>query len=102
MKKITMLFFLILLPTVNSFGQSPSQVNGGPCRIVDIVAKRGGEVDYVDGKRVLITYDYLRELEKSSPRTCLSLFVSINVKINDIEGVRAIAGKMQYKELHVY
>ena len=105
MKKIMMLLFLILLSTVSSFGQSPSQVNGGPCRIVDMVAKKGSEVDYVDGKRVpgnLVTIDYLRAQEKVSPTNCLSLFVTIHVRIEDIEGMWAIAGKMQYKDFHVY
>lgn len=105
MKKVAILLFSIAFPAMNSFAQEPSQLKGDACRIVDMVAKNGSEVDYVDGKRVpgnLVTIDYLREQEKSSPRSCLSLFVTIHAKIKDIEGVRAIAGKMQYKNFHVY
>jgi len=105
MKIAAILFSLIAFPAMYSFAQQSPQLKGGPCRIVDMVAKNGGEVDYVDGQRVpgnLVTIDYLREQEKSSPRTCLSLFVTIHARIKDIEGVRAIAGKMQYEDFHVY
>ena len=104
MKRVAILLFLIAFPAMNSFAQQPSQLKGA-CRVVDMVHKSSGEVDYVDGKRVpgnLVTIDYLREQEKSSPRVCLSLFVTIHAKIKDIEGVRAVAGKMQYEDFHVY
>jgi len=75
------------------------------CRIVDIVAKKTSEVDYVDGKRVpgdFVTIDYLRAQEKASPRSCLLLFVTTFVTIQYIEDFRVIAGKMQYPDFHAY
>ena len=105
MKRVIILIILSLLPRVNGFAQEQSHVNGDACRIVDMVVKKGGEVDYIDGKKVpgnLVTIDYLREQEKASPRTCLSLFVTGAAKIKDIEGLRVIAGKMQYKEFRAY
>lgn len=105
MKRLAILLFLIAFPVVNSHAQEPSFVKGDACRIVDMVAKKGSEVDYVDGKRVpgnLVTIDYLREQEKSSPRSCLLLFVTSSTRIRDIEGLRVIAGKMQYKDFRVY
>ena len=105
MKRVVILLFLTAFLGMNSLAQEPSQVKGDACRIVDMVAKKGGEVDYVDGKRVpgnLVTIDYLREQEKSSPRTCLLLFVTSSTKIKDIEGLRVIAGKMQYKDFRAY
>src|SRR5579862_6690981 len=71
--------------------QTPHQDSNGECRIVDMVVKTSGEVDYVDGKRVpgnFVNIDYLREQEKSSPRSCLRLFVTSSVKIQDIEDFR--------------
>jgi hypothetical protein len=85
---------------------APAQVRSqNDCRIVDFVMKNTGEVDYVDGKRVpgkLVDLFYLQEQEKSSPRSCLALFVTSSAKIRDIEGTRVIAGKMGYKDFHAY
>jgi hypothetical protein len=78
---------------------------GTSCRIVDVIAIKSGDVEYVDGMRVpgdVTTIDYLRQQEKSSPRTCLLLFVPSSVKIRDIEDFRVIAGKMQYEDFHPY
>jgi hypothetical protein len=105
MKRVAILFFLAAFPGMNSFAQEPSQLKGDACRIVDMVAKKVGEVDYVDGKKVpgnVVTIDYLREQEKSSPRTCLLVFVTSATRIKDIEGLRVIAGKMQYKDFRAY
>ena len=105
MNRILILLLLTAFPGMNSFAQEQSQGKGDSCRIVDMVAKKGGEVDYVDGKKVpgnLVTIDYLREQEKSSPRTCLLAFVTSSTRIKDIEGLRVIAGKMQYKDFRAY
>jgi len=105
MKSVAILLSLIAFPATYGLAQQPPQFKGDACRIVDMVPKNGAEVDYVDGRKVpgnLVTIDYLREQEKFSPRTCLSLFVTIHARIKDIEGVRAIAGKMQYEDFHVY
>jgi hypothetical protein len=105
MTRVIILLFLTTFPAMNAFAQAKSRFNGETCRIVDMVVKTGGEVDYVDGKKVpgnLVTIDYLREQEKSSPRNCLLLFVTPATRIKDIEGFRVIAGKMQYKEFRAY
>src|SRR5258708_5743123 len=110
MKKIFLISFFTFIMgcmiSVAALAQTPHQhVNSG-CRIVDMVVKKAGEVDYVDGKKVpgdFVTIDYLRAQEKSSPTTCLMLFVTSSVKIQDIEDFRVIAtGKIQYRDFHVY
>jgi hypothetical protein len=63
------------------------------------------EVGYVDGIRVpdeVGWLEYLRRKEKSSPRSCLLLFVPTSVKIQDVEDFHVVAGKMQYEDFHVY
>ncbi len=109
MKKILLMLFATIIVGSASFtalAQTPDQDSNGECRIVDMVVKKSGEVDYVDGKKVpgnFVNIDYLREQEKSSPRSCLRLFVTSSVKIQDIEDFRVMAtGKMQYQDFHAY
>ena len=105
--KILLLSLLVSMATpIMALAQAPPQEKS-VCKIVDLVVKEAGEIDYVDGKRVpgnLVDIDYLREQEKSSPspRSCLVLFATSSAKIRDIEGVRVIAGKMGYKDFHAY
>ena len=106
-ERCLLLIMLIAGPSwLATFAQTSPQTETSMCRIVDLVAKHAGEVDYVDGVRVpgdAVIIDYLREREKSSPTSCFRLFVTSSVKIQDIEDVRVIAtGKMQYKDFHVY
>jgi hypothetical protein len=109
MKKILLMLFVTIIAgrgSVAVLAQSPHQDSNRECRIVDMVVKKSGEVDYVDGKKVpgnFVNIDYLREQEKASPRSCLRLFVTSSVKIQDIEDFRVIAtGKMQYQDFHAY
>lgn len=109
MKKILLMLFVTIIAgraSVTVLAQTPHQNSSGECRIVDMVVKKSGEIDYVDGKRVpgnFVNIDYLRAEEKSSPRSCLRLFVTSSVKIQDIEDFRVIAtGKMQYQDFHAY
>jgi|SRR5437879_4109324 hypothetical protein len=109
MKKILLMLFVAFIAgrgQVAVLAQTPHQDSSMECRIVDMVVKKSGEVDYVDGKRVpgnFVNIDYLREQEKSSPRSCLRLFVTSSVKIQDIEDFRVVAtGKMQYQDFHAY
>ena len=105
MKRMLLILIIALVARWAS-AQTPSQDRHEVCRIVDMVVKKAGEVDYVDGKRVpgnFVNIDYLREQEKSSPRPCLLLFVTSLVKVQDIEDFRVIAtGKMQYQDFHAY
>ena len=105
MKRMLLILIIALVARWAS-AQTPSQDRHEVCRIVDMVVKKAGEVDYVDGKRVpgnFVNIDYLREQEKSSPRSCLLLFVTSEVKLQDIEDFRVIAtGKMQYQDFHAY
>jgi hypothetical protein len=109
MKKIPWLLLIVATASpipIATLAQAPAQSKVAGCRIVDMVVKKAGEVDYVDAARVpgnYVTIDYLREREKASPRTRLLLFVTSSVKIQDIEGLRVIAtGKMQYQDFHAY
>ena len=105
--KILLLSLLVSMATpIMALAQAPPQEKS-VCKIVDLVVKEAGEIDYVDGKRVpgnLVDIDYLREQKKSSPspRSCLVLFATSSAKIRDIEGVRVIAEKMGYKDFHAY
>ena len=105
MKRMLLILIIVVVARWAS-AQTPSQAGHEVCRIVDMVVKKAGEVDYVDGKRVpgnFVNIDYLREQEKSSPRSCLLLFVTSSVKVQDIEDFRVIAtGKMQYQDFHAY
>ena len=68
--KILLLSLLVSMATpIMALAQAPPQEKS-VCKIVDLVVKEAGEIDYVDGKRVpgnLVDIDYLREQEKSSP-----------------------------------
>jgi hypothetical protein len=75
------------------------------CRMVDIIATKTRDIYYVDGIEVpqnRTVIEYLRRLEASSPTRCLRLFVPTSVKIQDVEDMRVVAGKMQYQEFHAY
>jgi hypothetical protein len=109
MKKIfsiSLVTFILLWTPARALAQTPHQDGNSECRIVDMVVKKAGEADYVDGKKVpgnFVSIDYLRAQEKSSPRPCLMLFVTSSVKIQDIEDFRVMAtGKMQYEAFHAY
>jgi hypothetical protein len=109
MKRILLMLFVTIIGgrgSVTVLAQTAHQDSNQECRIVDMVVKKSGEVDYVDGKRVpgnFVNIDYLREQEKSSPRSCLRIFVTSSVKIQDIEDFRVMAtGKMQYQDFHAY
>jgi hypothetical protein len=109
MKKMSLISFVTVITVWTSLAalaQTPHQNDNSECRIVDMVVKKAGEVDYVDGKRVpgnFVSIDFVREQENASPRTCLTLFVTSSVKIQDIEDFRVIAtGKMQYQTFHAY
>ena len=109
MNKILLLLFVTFIEgwtSVSVLAQTPQRDSHAECRIVDMVVRKAGEVDYVDGRRVpgnFVNIDYLREQEKSSPRSCLLLFVTSSVKIQDIEDFRVLAtGKMQYQDFHAY
>jgi len=74
---------------------------------VDVVQTVAGHDYYVDGRRAgslseLNLLELLRGTEASSPSSCLRFFVPTSVKINEIENADVVAGKMQYKEFHVY
>ena len=74
-------------------------------RTVDLAITKRGEADYVDGKRVpagMRTLDYLRQEEKTDPRTSLVVFVTASARIDDVENLRRIAEKMQYQDFHAY
>jgi hypothetical protein len=109
MKRILLISFITVITvwaSLTAHAQTPRHDDNSKCRIVDMVAKKAGEVDYVDGKRVpgnFVNIDYLREQEKSSPTTCLTLFLTSSVKIQDIEDFGVMAtGKMQYQDFHAY
>jgi hypothetical protein len=102
---------LLLLPAIISIqllAQSSSPSSTKPCRIVDVVQTVTGHDYYVDGRRAgslseeLNLLELLRRTEASSPSSCLRFFVPTSVKINEIENADVVAGKMQYKEFHVY
>jgi len=92
-------------PSVNTFPQPASQVGPRNCRIVDVTLMRAGEVDYVDGMRVpddVGPLNFLRERERSSPRSCLLVFLPVAATLRQFDDFQVIAGKIQYDNLHIY
>jgi hypothetical protein len=74
-------------------------------RTIDVATTKTGETDYVDGKTVpsdMTTIEYLRQEEKRGPRTSLVVFVTAFARLADVEKLRRIAEKMQYKDFHAY
>lgn len=109
MKSIRLLCTLILILTqctaTNSAQQSVAQVSSKPCRIVDELSTEAGTAYYVDGTKVpedIGILGFVRQRDKSSPCTCLLAFVTTSARIRDVEDLRVIAGKMDYKEFHAY
>ena len=94
-----------ITPGVSAFQRPAAQRGPSDCRIVDVTFDKTGEVDYVDGMGVpaeVGLLNSLRQHEKSSPRSCLLVFVPLATTIRTIEDLRVIAGKMQYQEFHLY
>lgn len=112
MKTIRWVFLLALTacPSTNSAQQAPAQFGSKTCWIVDVSINSSGEVDYVDGMRVPDdlefgggTVVYLRQQErKTTPRTCMISFVTDLARIEHVNTLRAIAGKIGYDESSVY
>jgi len=105
--KILGLLLLPVIIAIQLLAQSASPSSTKPCRIVDVVQTVGGHDYYVDGKRAgslseVNLLELLRRTEASSPSSCLRFFVPTSVKMNEIENAEVVAGKMQYKEFHVY
>jgi hypothetical protein len=106
--KITRRLFLTILAASSAINWAPrgaAQAATKACWIVD-VTKTTGEADFVDGIPVpneLGIVNYLRQEErKTSQRPCLLGFVTASARITDVDGLRAIAGKIGYEESHVY
>lgn len=106
MRKKSWLLIAVLTVCLDfgSASQQSAKISSQTCRIVDVVSTSYDDA-YVDGFRVsekLGLLNSLRQREKSSTRSCLRVFVPITGTIQEIEDLRVIAGKMQYKDFHVY
>jgi len=85
--------------------QAVPQAERKACRIVDMVSAKSGNLFYVDGIKVpadLGVLGFVRQREKVSPCSCLLAFVTTSARIREVEDLRVIAGKMDYKEFHAY
>jgi hypothetical protein len=89
----------------NSAQQAALQAKGRPCRIVDELPSKTDAVYYVDGVRVpdeIGVLEVLRRRDKVSPSSCIHVFVTTSARIRDVEELRVMAGKMDFKEFHAY
>jgi hypothetical protein len=89
---------------VHMLAPAPRHVEGAPCRIVDVITTKTGDVYYVDGTRVPDEGTVLEYLRRGAfpRRECLRLFVPSSVKIQDVEDMRALCGIRQCTEFHAY
>jgi len=90
----------------NSAQETKIQANKKTCRIVDYLSTKAGNIYYVDATKVsgdvgevLLS---LRQRERASSCTCLLAFFTASARIRDVEDLRVIAGKMDYKDFHSY